>query len=169
MNWIKSHKILAGIIAVVILIVIAGLAGGNDKKKTENNTPSPTPTTTQQTNSQPTQAQSAVPKYELVGEYGNGGKAYVISPTDATQEKLTLIGKDLNKRFGSDSFARIGIYTDRAQAQIIVNNPADAANLEGAAADAYDKAYVAQFNVNKSTRLKTYVIYLNGSSKEVKL
>jgi len=170
MDWIKAHKVWSAVIAVLIIIVIAGaVGGGKDKNKTENNTATTSKPTSEQTTSQPQQSQPAVPKYELVGTFGNGGKAYVISPSDATEEKLTLIGKDLNKRFGSDSFARIGIYTDRSQAQIIVDDPLKPANLEGAAADAYDKAYVAQFNVNKSTGLRQYTIYLNGSTKEVSL
>jgi hypothetical protein len=167
MDWIKAHKLLSAIIATIVIIIIAGIAGGGKNKNNES-ADNTTATSSQSSKIQP-QIQPTVPKYELVGEYGQGGKAYVITPNEATEDKLTLIGKDLNKRFGSASFARIGIYTDSAQAQIIVDDPLKAANLEGAAAAAYDKAYVGQFNINKSTGLKQFVIYLNGSSKEIKL
>jgi len=169
-DWVKAHKIWSAVIAFFILVIIIGATGG-DKNKQENKTSAPAQsTTTQQPEAQAKpQPEPSVPKYDLVGEYGQGGKVYVISPSDATEEKLTLIGKDLNKRFGSETFARIGIYTDKAQAQIMANNPLDAANLEGAAADAYDKAYVAQFNVNKNTDLKQFTVTLNGESKEIKL
>ncbi len=173
MNWVKSHKVLACILAFVALVIIVS-AAGSDKKKTENKT---TPATKPATNSQPSaapqsQPQASVPKYELVGEYGKGGRVYVIAPTDSTEEKLTLICKGLNKKYGSDSFARLSIFTDQAQAQIMANNPLDAANLEGNAATAYDKAYVAQLNINKSTGLKQCEIHpngLDGENKEVKL
>jgi hypothetical protein len=171
-DWIKRHKVLTGLIVLILLIVVAGAAGGGDKKTKQNNqTASTTQTPANQQNQPKTQTvkQPTVPKYELVGEYGQGGRVYVIAPSDASEEKLTLIGKDLNKKFGSDSFARIGIYTDKSQAQIMANNPLAAANLEGAAADAYDKAYVAQFNINKNTGLKQYTIMLNGQDKEITL
>ncbi len=169
-DWIIKHKIWSGVIAFFVLIVIVGAASGDDTKQ-ENNTPAPAQSAaTQQAETQAKpQPEPTVPKYELVGEYGQGGKVYVISPADATEEKLTLIGKDLNKQFGSETFARISIFTDKTQAQIMANNPLDAANLEGAAADAYDKAYVAQFNVNKNSDLKEFTIMLNGQTKEVSL
>jgi len=167
MNWIKTHKIWSAVIAIILIIIIAGAAGGN--KKNPTTTASNSKSSTQQPATTQPQTPEAAPDYQLIGTFGQGGKAYVISPADATEAKLTLIGKDLNKKFGSDDFARIGIYTDRSQAQIIVNDPNQPANLEGTAADAYDKAYVAQFNVNKNTNYKQYVIYLNGSQKEVTL
>lgn len=169
-SWIKSHKIATGIVAFVVLILIIA-AGGGDKSKTKQEsttTPAQTQTPKQEAVTQKP-AEPVVPKYNLVGEYGQGGKAYVIAPSDATEDKLTLIGKDLYKRFGSETFARIGIYTDKAQAQIIVDDPLTAANLEGAAADAYDKAYVAQFNINKNSGLKQFVIFPMGQNKEIKL
>lgn len=163
-DWIKSHKIMAGIIAFIALIVIIAAAGG-DKPKQESNTVTPTQAqTTKQETTEP-----AIPKYELVGEYGQGGKAYVIAPSDATEDRLTLIGKDLNTRFGSETFVRISIFTDRAQAQTMVDDPLKAASLEGAEADAYDKAYVAQFNVNKNSGLKQFVIFPMGENKEIEL
>lgn len=169
-DWITKHKILSGVIAFLILAVTFG-AFGADKTKQEDGTTTPSQSeTAQQTATQAKpQPEPSIPNYDLVGEYGQGGRVYVISPADATEDKLTLIGKDLNKRFGAETYARIGIYTDKTQAQILSNNPIDAANLDGAAADAYDKAYVAQFNVNKNSGLKQYVIYLNGSQKEIDL
>jgi len=174
-DWVKVHKVWSAVIAFFVFVVIVGAFGGGDKTKQNNTTATPTQPVATKTESTPktttttTQPQQTVPKYDLVGEYGQGGKVYVISPADATEDKLTLIGKDLDKKFGSDTFARIGIYTDKSQAQIMANNPLDAANLEGAAADAYDKAYVAQFNVNKNTGLKQFTITLNGQSKDIKL
>lgn len=124
----------------------------------------------QVTQSQAVQAQSQepTPRYYLVSTYGQGGRTYVIDSADATEDKLTLIGKDLNKLFGSDDMARIGIYTDPQQAQIGVDSTQVAA-LQGEADKAYDNAYVAQLNINKSTNLKQFFVYLNGSTKEVKL
>lgn len=165
-SWIKNHKILTGALAFILIVIIAGIAGSGDKKTTSSSQPS---TITQTTAPKPAEQQPSVPKYDLVGEYGQGGRVYVISPSDATEAKLTLIGKDLDKKFGSDSFARISIFTVKSQAQIMANNPLDAANLEGKAAAAYDKAYVAQFNINQSTSLKQFTIMLNGQDKEVSL
>lgn len=114
------------------------------------------------------QAQQPTPRYYLVSTYGNGGRTYVIDSADATESQLTLIGKDLNKLFGSDDMARIGIYTDPSQAQIGAD-PAQASALQGDAATTYKNSYVAQFNVNKSTNTKQFFVYLNGSTKEIKL
>ena len=152
-GWIKAHKIWTGVIAFILIAVFAG--GGQN----------PAPSTSSDTN------RVATPKYELIGEYGQGGRIYLISPEDATEKKLTSIGKELDKKFGSDAFARIGIFIDRDQAKI-ATDPLKAAGLEGEAGDAYDRAYVAQFNINKDTGLKQFVIYLqglDGPQKEIKL
>jgi|GEM_PF-6516409 len=171
MNLSKKKQAIVLIIGIILIVLIVGGVSGGKPKSTPVKSATVTPSVTQtKTNSQKEQTPAPiVPSYTLVGSYGNGGKTYVIDPADATEEKLTLIGKDLNKKFGSDDFARLGIYTDRSQAKIMSDNPLDAANLEGAAADAYDKAYVAQFNVNKSTGLKKFFIFPMGENKEIKL
>lgn len=168
-NWIKSHKFITGIIVFILLVGIVSSGSNKDENKSASKT---APTSTSATEQKTTETKAAqpsvnVPSYDLVD--GKSVKVAIISSSDATTEKLTLIGKDLNKRFGSDFIQRIGVFTDKTQAMIMASNPLDAANLEGAAANAYDKAYVAQFNVNKSTGLKTYVIMLHGSQTEVKL
>lgn len=119
---------------------------------------------------QPAQPQPSqpAPRYYLVSTYGQGGRTYVIDSADATEDKLILVGKDLNKLFGSDDIARIGIYTDPSQAQIGAES-AQATALQGDAAAAYYKAYVAQLNINKSTGLKQFTIMLNGQTKEIQL
>lgn len=168
-DWIIRHKVISSVLGVILLLIVIGAISDGSKKTptTQSNTNASTASQVSKQEKQPKVAPPSVPKYDLVGEYGQGGKVYVIAPNDATEAKLTLIAKDLNKRFGSDSFARISIFTDRSQAQILANNPLDAANLEGAAADAYDKAYVAQFNVNKSSGLKQFTIRLNGNQKDI--
>lgn len=171
-KWNKEDMVVPGVVAFLVLLVIWNVADNVSTKPEQAKTPT---TQSQTTNSKPvlkpttTPQQPAVPKYDLVGEFGNGGKAYVIAPGDATIAKLTLIGKDLDKKYGSDDFARIGIYTEREQAQIIVDDPLGPGNLEGDAADAYDKAYVAQFNVNKYSGFKKFFVMLNGKQTEINL
>jgi hypothetical protein len=65
--------------------------------------------------------------------------------------------------------ARIGVYTDKKQAEILIKDPIQTLVLKGAAADAYKKAHVAQFTVDQSKNIKTYTIYLNGTSKDITL
>lgn len=168
-TWVKEHQALSVVASVIILVtalilLMAFTRGSNPKTATP---PQPTQQSEQAVDN--TKPASTTPAYELVGEFGQGGKAYVISPSDATEDKLILLGQELDKQFGSSDFARISVYTDKAQAQIIVNDPLGPAALEGAAGEAYDNAYVAQFNVNKNTGLKRFMIYLGGEGKDINL
>lgn len=67
MNWIKTHKILSGIIAFFVLIVVITAAAGGDSKKKADNSNASTPATTQQQTTQPQQNQTPTPKpdYDL--------------------------------------------------------------------------------------------------------
>jgi hypothetical protein len=111
------------------------------------------------------QTQQPTPRYYLVSTYGDDGKTYVIDPANATEAQLTLIGRDLDDNFGFEN-AKIGIYTDPAQAQIGAN-PSQVSSLQGDAATAYKNAYVAQFNVDKKSNTKQLLVYLNGKTTEV--
>lgn len=163
----KNLKTALIITAVFFVIAfIGGFINSASTIKTDNNQANSQPQA-QQTEQKP--AEPTIPQYDLVGEYGQGGKVFVTDPSNATEAQLTLIGKDLDKKYGSSSFARISIFIDKAQAQILANNPIAPASLEGAAGEAYDKAYVAQFNINKSTGLKEYMIMLNGQDKQIQL
>ena len=155
MDWVKSHKLWSIVIALVILAIAGAASSGNNKtneNKTQVKAEPSTPATAKQT------PQVMLPQYSLVGSSGSV-HVYVISPTDATEEKLTALGKNLYTQFSADNIARISIFTDKAQAKIMADNPLAPADLQGNAATEYDKAYVAQLNTNKNTGLKEYYIY----------
>jgi hypothetical protein len=126
----------------------------------------PTPKADTPVAEQPKVSQPTAPEYSVVT--GNGNEAIVISHTDATEEKLILLGKKLNEVYGSKSFARVGVFTDSKYALLSTDTEA-VFSLTGDESDAYDASYVAQFNVNKNTGYKQYTITLSGSSKEVNL
>lgn len=153
-SWFVRHKILTVLLGLIVLGIIGSVLPEQQRTSTNQDNAQVNSQTNEQSDAAP-----EVPQYELVGEFGQGGKVYVIDPADANEERLTLIGKDLNKRFGSDTFARISIFTDRKQATILADDPGSVLDLEGAAADSYELAFVAQFNINQTTDYKEFIIF----------
>jgi len=170
MDWIKQHKVKSVIIAFLLITFIGFLATPKPEQEAQQQAGNNAETITQ-TKPEPrteTIKQLESPKYEIVKEFGNAGKAVIISPEDVSEDKLTLLGKELNKKYGSNEFARIGVFTDREQALIHADID-KASSLEGQAATIYDQAYVAQFNVNRNSNLKQYTLSPTRDAKEIKL
>lgn len=166
--WVKRHKVWSAVIAFFVLMVIVSAANPPEEKKTEQ--PQST-AQTQPAQDKPQQAQPAqttAPKYEVLKEYGTGGKAVLIDPADATDEKLTLLGRELDKKYGNESIVRVGVFTDRKYALISTDFEA-IGNMSDADTKAYDQAYAAQFNVNKNSGLKQYILRPSRDAKEIKL
>lgn len=166
--WAKRHKVWTGVIAFFLITFIISAANPPEKKKIEQkqSTPSPAQAVREEPKQQP--AQPSVPKYEVVKEYGVGGKAILIDPTDATDEKLTLLGKELDKKYGKETLVRIGIFTDKKYA--LISADFDAIDkMSDSESKAYDQAYAAQFNINKNSGLKQYVLRPSLDAKRVEL
>jgi hypothetical protein len=153
MGLFGRHKFLVVLLGLILLTLILSALGS------------------QNTTTNPGKTSKPKPDYQLVGEFGPNKdiKAILIDPANATEAKLTAIGKKLDAKYGSADLVRLGVYTDKKQAEIMLKDPLQPLTLKGAAADAYTKAHVAQYTVNKSTNTKTYTIFLHGSSKEVTL
>jgi hypothetical protein len=153
MGFLSRHKFLVVILVLIFLTLLLSALGSKDSTDTVKKIAKPKPA------------------YTLVGESTGSKdiKAVLIDPSSANEGKLTAIGKKLDAQYGSADLARIGVYTDKKQAEILVKDPLQTLTLKGAAADAYTKAHVAQYTVNKSTNVKTYTIYLNGTTKAISL
>jgi hypothetical protein len=106
-----------------------------------------------------------------VGEFGPTPdiKAVVIDPSAANESDLTAIGKKLDAKYGNSAKARIGVYTSRKEAELLLNDPLQTQELKGADATAYKNAWVAQYTLDASAHKKTFTIYLNGTSKDINL
>lgn len=170
LDWIKHHKVWSAVIAFFLLALIAGIANPPEEKKAEQQNSPAQNQTTQEQSHETQSAQSTIPKYEIVKEFGtnNSNKAVLISADNAMDEKLVLLGKELNNKYSDSDFIRIGIFTDRQHAETYADID-KVFSLEGDEATAYDNAYVAQFNINKSTGLKEYVLRPSRDAKEISL
>lgn len=167
-DWAKRHKIWAAVLATFLLFVIVSAANPPEDKPKEQKQSASTSQPTETKQEQPKPQQPAAPKYEVLKEYGTGGKAVLIDPADASDDKLTLLGKELDKKYGSETLVRIGVFTDRKYA--LISTDFDAiGNMSDADTKAYDQAYAAQFNVNKNTNFKQYILRPSLDAKEIKL
>ncbi len=170
--WAKRHKVWSSIIAFFVITFIFGSLLPEPEKKTDiQQATKPQPAQqTQKPTEQPKQPTITTPKYEVVTEFGNNksNKSVLVSAADATDEKLTLLGKELNSKYGSPSIVRIGIFTDKHYAEVFADFNA-IGNLSDTEAKAYDQAYVGQLNINKNSGLKEFVIRPSRDAKTIKL
>jgi hypothetical protein len=170
LTWAKHHKVWSVVIAFFVITIIAGVVNPPKDKKAEpaQSTPQQVQPVAQETVQQEQPVQPSVPKYEILKEYGTGGKVMLIDIADATDEKLTLLGKEFDSKYGKDTFTRIGVFTDRKYA-LISSDIGAIDSMSDTESKEYDQAYVAQFNINKSSNFKQYVLRPSRDAKVINL
>jgi len=160
MNWFRTHKFLVVVLGLIVLTLLFSALGSNNSNSSMS-----------KPSRQATKSKKLSTDYQLVGETGpsNGIKAILIDPSQANEATLVAIGKKLDAQYSTSAEMRIGVYTARRQAELLLKDPLGTFELKGADAAAYKKAWVAQYTHITSANKKNITIYLNGTTTEVKL